>query len=157
MQLADVTTALDALEAAGVRYWVGGGWGVAILAGVQTRAHRDLDLAVDVDDMSDCISVLAELGYSMETDWLPVRAELSAGGERWVDLHPVAFDTSGHGRQEGLDGAHFDYPASAFTSGTLKGRAIPCLSLQQQREFHSGHPHRGQDRHDLAQLDAIQT
>jgi lincosamide nucleotidyltransferase A/C/D/E len=155
VQLADVTAALDALEAAGVRYWVGGGWGVAILAGAQTRAHRDLDLAVDLDDMGDCISALADLGYTMETDWLPVRAELSAGGERWVDLHPLTFGVAGRGRQEGLDGTHFDYPPSAFASGTLEARAIPCLSVQQQREFHSGYPHRPQDIHDLAQLDAI--
>ena len=34
---ADVIGVLDALDEAGVRSWVGGGWGVAALAGRQTR------------------------------------------------------------------------------------------------------------------------
>jgi hypothetical protein len=40
---ADVIQVLEALDGAGVRHWVGGGWGVAALAGRQTRPHRDLD------------------------------------------------------------------------------------------------------------------
>jgi lincosamide nucleotidyltransferase A/C/D/E len=43
----DVIDVLDALEAESVHHWVAGGWGVDILVGSQTRAHRDLDLAVD--------------------------------------------------------------------------------------------------------------
>jgi hypothetical protein len=44
MDAADVIAVLDALDEAAVRHWVGGGWGVAALAGRQTRSHRDLDL-----------------------------------------------------------------------------------------------------------------
>jgi len=35
-----VTEVLDGLDRAGVRYWVGGGWGVVALTGLQTREHR---------------------------------------------------------------------------------------------------------------------
>jgi hypothetical protein len=35
-----VIQVLDALSEARVRHWVGGGWGVAALAGRQTRQHR---------------------------------------------------------------------------------------------------------------------
>jgi lincosamide nucleotidyltransferase A/C/D/E len=156
MRFADVTAVLTALEAAHVRHWVAGGWGVAVLVGRQTREHRDLDLAVHGDDMDICVSALTDLGYATETDWLPVRIELRGAGECWVDLHPVAFDDAGQGRQEGLDGAHFDYPPSAFTTGTLEGRTVPCLSRRQQRDFHRGYAHRSQDVHDLAQLDEVE-
>ena len=95
MDVEAVIQVLDALDEADVRYWVGGGWGVAALAGRQTRHHRDLDLAVDARDLARCLESGARLGYAAETDWLPVRIELSAPGDRWVDVHPVEFDENG--------------------------------------------------------------
>ncbi len=155
VDLDEVLRVLDALEGRRVRCWVAGGWGVAALAGAQTRPHRDLDLAVHADDLGPALDALADLGYRRETDWLPVRVEYAAHGRGWVDVHPVAFDAAGHGRQAGLDGAHFDYPPDALTTGTVSGRAVPCLSVAQQRAFHAGYPLRDQDRHDLAVLDGI--
>jgi lincosamide nucleotidyltransferase A/C/D/E len=152
----DVIMVLDMLDEAGIRHWVGGGWGVAALTGRQTREHRDLDLAVDAEDLERCWPVLGQLGYTAETDWLPVRMELRASGARWVDVHPVHFDADGHGRQPDLDGGHFDYPPAAFTTGSIGGRAVPCLSASQQRRFRLGYEHRQQDVHDLAELDALQ-
>lgn len=155
MLFAEVTRVLDALDESGVRHWVGGGWGVAALVGRQTRDHRDLDLAVDADDLQVCLLALTDLGYVTETDWLPVRIELRASDDRWVDVHPVKLAANGHGRQAGLDGAHFDYPPSAFTAGALNGRRVNCLSVRQQREFHTGYEQQAKDLHDLAQLDAV--
>ncbi len=43
MRFEEVTRVLDGLDVARVRYWVAGGWGVAVLVGRQTRVHRDLD------------------------------------------------------------------------------------------------------------------
>ena len=156
MLLDDALQVLGALETDGVRHWVAGGWGVDALVGEQTREHRDLDLAVDADDLDRCLATLGRLGYASETDWLPVRVELRAPGERWVDVHPVSFDDTGHGVQDGLDGGRFDYPTTAFTVGFLGSRDIACLSERQQEAFHSGYPPRPQDRHDLAQLAALQ-
>ena len=155
MDVEAVIQVLDALDEADVRYWVGGGWGVAALAGRQTRHHRDLDLAVDARDLARCLESVARLGYAAETDWLPVRIELSAPGDRWVDVHPVEFDENGHGCQAGLDGESFDYPPDAFSRGQVAGRDMPCLSARQQRRFRSGYALRPQDVHDLAQLDAL--
>ena len=125
MRFADVVRVLDELESHRVRYWVAGGWGVAALAGVQTRTHRDLDLAVDAATLPACLLALTSLGYAQETDWLPVRAEYAAPGELWVDVHPVTFDDAGHGRQHDVDGGHFDYPPEAFGVGSIENRAIP--------------------------------
>lgn len=149
---------LDALDEAAVRHWVGGGWGVAALAGRQTRSHRDLDLNVDADDLDRCLAVLARMGYVPETDWLPSKIEVRAPGDRWVDIHPVAFDSDGHGRQHDLDGGYFEYPPGVFVSGVIAGRVVGCLSAAQQRLFHDlGYELRPQDVHDLAQLDELES
>lgn len=149
-------TILEALDDARVPYWVGGGWGVAALVGRQTRDHRDLDLAVSADHLQLCLDALGIVGYETETDWLPVRIELrAAAGDAWVDFHPVLFDARGHGRQAGLDGTFFDYPAEAFSAGVLNGRDVRCLSVGQQRAFNTGYRHQAKDTHDLAQLDGI--
>ena len=152
MGVADVLAVLDALERAGCRVWVGGGWGVDALAGRQTRPHRDLDLAVDAGHEAAAIGALEALGFVVETDWRPVRVELAADARRWVDLHPVVFDADGDGRQADRDGGHFDYPRDGFTTGSIGGAAVPCLSIDQQLRFHAGYPHRDHDRHDLALL-----
>ena len=161
MELPDVLQVSGALRAAGVPHWLAGGWGVDALVGRQTRPHRDLDLAVDDVDLAVAVAVLGDLGYAVETDWLPVRLELAAQrelaarGERWVDLHPVVFDAHGDGRQAGLDGGHFDYPAGDLVVGSIEGHPLPCISLTRQRAFHSGYPLRLQDEADLAELDRL--
>jgi hypothetical protein len=66
---------------------------------LSASAHRDLDLAVDAADLGRCLGLLGGLGYVAETDWLPSRMELRAPGDRWVDVHPVAFGEDGSGRQ----------------------------------------------------------
>lgn len=157
MRTSEVTEVLDALDGAGVRHWVAGGWGVAALTGRQTRDHRDLDLTVDARDLSSCLGALERLGFGVETNWMPVRVELRGPGERWVDVHPVTFDLTGHGRQPDLNGGHFDYPPTAFTEGSIGGRPVHCLSVEQQRRFRTGYQHRPQDLHDLADLDALES
>ena len=47
MQAADAVMVSGVFEAADVRAWVEGGWGVDALMGRQTRDHDDVDLAVD--------------------------------------------------------------------------------------------------------------
>lgn len=152
MDLAQVCAVLDALEKADVPYWVGGGWGVDILAGRQTREHRDLDISIEASAEQRALDALDALGFVVETDWRPSRVEVAAPGAQWVDVHPVEFDDQGNGRQHDLDGGWFDYPAAAFTSAVIAGRRIPCLTVAQQVVFHSFYPPRQVDLHDLALL-----
>jgi len=151
--LAEVLAVLQVLQAAGCRVWVAGGWGVDALVGRVTRAHRDLDLAVDAAGEDRAIRVLEHRGYTVETDWRPVRVELAAPDVGWVDLHPVAFDEAGYGRQADVDGGCFNYPPDAFSAGRLGGAEVPCLSREQQLRFHRGYPPRAVDLHDLRLLE----
>ncbi|MFE9955382.1 nucleotidyltransferase domain-containing protein [Micromonospora sp. NPDC005299] len=155
MQGEQVTALLAEFRAAGLRAWVAGGWAVDALVGRVTRPHGDLDLAVDAAQQADVLALLGRLGFATTVDWLPVRAELTAPDGRRVDLHPVAFRPDGSGVQAGLDGAELRYAADGFTTGTVDGRPVPCLSAAQQLRFRTGYPLRDVDHHDLALLRPI--
>lgn len=149
------TELCDVLVAAGVRFWVAGGWGVDALVGRRTRPHRDLDLLIDADQEAATLSVLTQLGYVINTDWRPVRVELGRPGGGYVDVHPVVFDLAGNGIQAGLGDTVYRYRADVFTTGRIGGRAIGCVGVSKQLEAHQGYPARPQDRHDLALLHAL--
>jgi lincosamide nucleotidyltransferase A/C/D/E len=152
MTAREALAVLATLDGAGCRAWVGGGWGVDALVGSQTRPHRDLDLAIDGPQERAVLAALGDRGYAVETDQRPARVELRGQDERRVDLHPVWFDASGDGRQAGLDGGWFEYPRGCFVGGSIAGRAVPCLSRDQQLRFHTGYAPRQADLHDLALL-----
>ena len=151
MTLDEVLRVLDALDGAQVCWWVLGGWGVDALVGEQTREHRDLDLAVDLDQWDTALQTCTGLAYAVETDWWPVRVEV-ASPEGWIDLHPVRFDEAGDGVQAGLDGETYDYPRRHLTTGTLGGREVRCVSAEWQVRVHHGYDPRPQDLHDLEVL-----
>ncbi|WP_043665276.1 nucleotidyltransferase domain-containing protein [Streptomyces xylophagus] len=155
MNIADLFDLLDILESADAPHWVAGGWGVDVLVGRQTRQHRDVDLALDATSEIATVGALEAFGYRVETEQRPTRVELAAPGRRWVDLHPVVFDAEGVGRQADLDGSFFLYPHGAFTVGTLRGRAVPCLSVSKQLDFRSGYALRDVDHHDIALLESL--
>ena len=155
MPLTEVHRILDVLEALPCVVWMSGGWGVDALVGHQTRPHRDLDLGFDASREVQVLAALQGLGYAVETDWRPVRVELVAPTDRWVDLHPVVLDADGDGVQAGFDGAVFTYPLAARRAGLLGGREVPCLSVMKQLELHRGYEPRPVDLHDLAVLEAL--
>lgn len=155
MDIGEVLGVLADLTEAGCSVWVAGGWGVDALVGRQTRLHRDLDLALDARDETAALGALERRSYRVETDWRPVRVELVGEGRGWVDVHPVGFDGTGHGRQADLGGGQFDYPPGAFGQGTLGGVHIPCLSRDQQLLFHTGYEPRTIDLLDLALLQRL--
>ena len=43
----DLMAVVSLFENMGILYWVDGGWGVDLLAGKQTRDHRDIDINFD--------------------------------------------------------------------------------------------------------------
>lgn len=138
-----VVAMVEALQAADVRCWISGGWGVDALAGRRTRSHGDLDLVVEDRDIQRAIEVLADLGY---WEWYRADSDVpmfsrvvlhnheTAGRE--VDLHPLE-----------LSGTHVE-----FASGEIEGRPMPCISLSLQLKTHSSYRKRWRDRSDLALL-----
>jgi len=155
MDLDEVRSVLEALDAAQCPWSMAGGWGVDALVGRQTREHRDLDILVRAEHEARVLSTLAARGYVVETDWRPVRVEVCARGLGWVDVHPVVFDETGRGRQEGFDDEYFEYLPEDFTTGLLDGLQVRCLTVDRQVQLHSGYVPRDVDLHDLALLRAL--
>ncbi len=73
MSAADAISLTDGFDAAGIRYWIGGGWGVDALLCSQTRDHDDLDIAVPAEQE-------AHRGYdSQDKDRADLQALVGAG------------------------------------------------------------------------------
>ncbi len=98
---------------------------------------------------------MLDLGFTVDTEWLPVRVELAGGPGGWVDLHPLEFDVDGNGLLAGLDGRRYLYPSADFTRGVIRGHVVPCISARLQRRFHEAYPLRPHGRHDLQVLGGI--
>lgn len=152
MQAVDVIALLADFKEQGFACWVSGGWGVDALAGVQTRLHQDLDIAVDARQLDEIMAHLTECSYQMTVDWLPVRAEMTSPAGAKIDLHPVVFDAAGNGRQADFGDEWFDYPADQFTSGEIAGVTVPCIGKALQITFHQGYTPREIDLLDLQTL-----
>jgi lincosamide nucleotidyltransferase A/C/D/E len=155
MRSTQVADLFRSFAAADISAWAGGGWAVDALVGHETRAHADLDLAVDAGDLPKLQALLAEQGFVATVDWMPSRLELTAPDGRILDIHPVVFSADGGGRQAGLNGESFFYAADGFTTGLIDGSPIPCLSIDQQLRFRQGYDHRPEDIHDLALLNRL--
>ena len=138
-----VLAVVEALQNAGVRCWISGGWGVDALAREHTRIHRDLDLVVEDIGMDRAVEILGDLGYF---EWYRSDSEVPMFSRvvlhdhelagRTIDLHPLE-----------LSGTHIE-----FTTGEIAGREVPCLSADLQVKTHSSYRKRWRDRADLAVL-----
>lgn len=143
---------LDRLAAAGIGAVVDGGWGVDALLGRATRRHDDLDLVLDVAELSRARELLEALGFAVERVLLPAAVALRHPDGRGVDLHPVEPAAAGGGEQVLEDGSRFRYGPPV--DGTIGGRRVRCCSLDTQLRAHVGYEPDEQDRADLAALAA---
>jgi lincosamide nucleotidyltransferase A/C/D/E len=147
-----VLEVLARLEVAGVRAWIGGGWGIDALVDEQSRPHDDLDLAINTRDEARAIQTLQHAGFRIVEDHRPTRFVMRTTSGAEVDLHPVDFTGSGPGVQLVPGGNPFLYPPDGFATGRIAGRLVPCLSAVQQVRFHLGYPPLDKDHHDMRLL-----
>ena len=56
----DLMTIINLLENANITYWIDGGWGVDLLAGKQTRTHRNIDVDFDAKHTEKLLNILLE-------------------------------------------------------------------------------------------------
>ena len=136
MRAGDVLETLDRLDAAGVEWWINGGWGSDALLGRQTRPHDDLDFAVRLEDVVRLASVFPEIHRVQEEDWPSAYVLRDAQG-RQLDFHPLELDESGDGWQPQRDGPPALWPREALAAtGTIGGREVRCTSPEFQIESH---------------------
>ena len=152
MEAAEVLRVLDALDAAGIRSGITGGWGIDALLRRETRPHGDVDLGLATEAVDSAVAALAALGYVVAVDERPARVVLTSDLGK-VDLHPIVWQASGAGVQTGLDGENFDYPPGSLDAeGEIGGRTVRCGTPELQVAFHLHYEPRDHDRRDMAAL-----
>ena len=109
----DVVWMLDVMDGLGAHLVVAGGWGIDALIGRQTREHRDLDVLVPESFVARLVDALVDASFSITTDWLPVRVELSARGR---------IDTSTSTRRSMTDATAGGSTASTASASRAHGR-----------------------------------
>ena len=151
----DLMTIINLLENANIKYWIDGGWGVDILAGKQTRNHRDIDVDFDAQHTEELLKILLKYGYEVDTDWKPVRIELYSEKYGYLDIHPFILNEDGTSKQADLEGGFYEFEKDFFSNAIFEGKTIPCISLKGQKIFHSGYELRDKDKQDIAVLESI--
>jgi hypothetical protein len=130
MPLDRVVEMISAFDKAEIRTVLMGGWGVDALVGRQLRTHRDLDLAVDPEEVDRAVEVLRGLGF-----------------ERWnaddspAPLGPVTFDRTESCRDRALrvvDLHGTDLALLEVTEGRVGTREVVCFTPEQQLRAQTG-------------------
>lgn len=151
----DLMTIIKLLEEANITYWIDGGWGVDILAGKQSRPHRDIDIDFDAQCTEKLLAILAEHGYQVDTNWAPVRIELYSEKFGYLDIHPFILNENGTAKQADLEGGWYEFEAGYFGSAIFEGKTISCISAKGQKVFHTGYELREVDKHDIEIIDQL--
>lgn len=133
----DLMAIIKILEGANIAFWIDGGWGIDILAGRETRPHRDIDIDFDAQRTDKLLAILFSHGYQLDTDWAPVRIELYNEKLGYLDIHPFILNDDGTAKQADLEGGYFNFEADFFGCGTFEGKTIPCISAKAQKIFHT--------------------
>lgn len=151
----DLMAVISLFEDAGIKYWIDGGWGVDILAGKQTRSHRDIDINFDSQHTEKLLNLLLEYGYEVDTDWKAVRIELYSEKYGYLDIHPFVLKEDGTAKQADLEGGWYEFEKDFFGNAVFESKTIPCISVKGQKIFHTGYDLRDKDKHDILVLENI--
>jgi len=148
----DVNTVYQLLTGAGVRVWISGGWGIDALLGEQTRAHKDIDIQVQVDDVTALFDLLAPLGYTQAYLWEENRSAVDACGAeiptafvlrdavgREVDVHALRLDDEGNGIPAWEAGGMVLLAQDLNAVGVIAGVPVVCFSAALQAACHVGY------------------
>ena len=142
------------LESLGMMMWVDGGWGVDALLGEQTRPHKDLDIAMQQQDVPTLRAFLESRGYreiKLEEahPWNFVFGD-DKGHE--IDVHVIVFDEQGNGLYGPVERGMM-YPAASLTgSGVIDGYPVKCISPEWLIQWHRGYELQEKDFQDVAAL-----
>jgi len=154
MHARDVLEIVDSLDAAGVRVWLDGGWGVDALIGRQTRDHDDLDVVVIPLPEGDAARrALTALGFELAEDEPTLCFLARNASDRRVDVHTVAFDDDGGALQRQTESTFWRYPPKSLSGlGWVDGREVACLSAEAQVLCHLNYEPDETDRRDMELL-----
>jgi len=128
---------LELADAANIRVWIDGGWGIDALLEEQTRLHSDLDIILDANDSLELKRLCLGNGYSELPDGTASNYVLTDASGSRIDVHAITFDNRGFGVFQHPDGRRWPFPQPAFQGeGSIAGRTVRCLSPDAQVQCH---------------------
>jgi lincosamide nucleotidyltransferase A/C/D/E len=152
----DTRAVLTAVSAAGVDWWLDGGWGVDALLGRQTREHQDVDIVLSREAVPKAEQALTELGFRHDVSaepGLPARFVMVDGEGGQVDFHLVVFDSWGNAWQQLSGAAWGQYPAEGLSgTGRVGDLPVRCVSPELQLRHHLGYDWSDNDARDMTLL-----
>ena len=162
-QMAVIGEIGDALVAAGIGWWLFGGWGLDALVGRITRAHGDIEVWVAMADGGPARRALEARGFVAVGAQPP--EESQEFERRGVGLSTAFFvaTADGFAHPEGR-WADWRFPPGSLgaTTGVLGGRVVPVMSAAgmlamktQYAGLRNGKPPRDKDLLDLPVLRAL--
>jgi Aminoglycoside-2''-adenylyltransferase len=145
--------------AAGVDYWLFGGWAVDFHAGAITRAHADVDLAIWLGDLPRVAALLGQDGWVHEPDGAadgstafvrgPVRLELAFLERDGAEEEPYTPLANGD-RAAWAAGA---FGPDVVELAGVRARVIALAALREEKTGPRADPAaEAKDRRDLATL-----
>ena len=149
MTAADVIEILQLFHANQIELHIDGGWAVDALLGKQTRAHDDLDIAVQHKDVAQLRLLLEARGFAdvpRDDTWA---CNFVLGDEvgHQIDIHSYTFDSSGNN----IFGVA--YPLSSLSGiGSIHGKRVKCISPEWLVKFHTGYKLDENDYQDVKAL-----
>ncbi|MCP4166436.1 MAG: nucleotidyltransferase family protein [Chloroflexi bacterium] len=145
----DVVEIVKLLNQHDIDVIIDGGWGVDALLGEQTRAHEDLDVAVEHKDVPKIRELLEARGYQdvPRDDTRECNFVLGDDQGHLVDIHSYTFDASG----KIVFGVEYPYD-SLHGTGSVAGVSVKCITPEWMVKFHTGYQLNENDYHDVKLL-----
>ena len=149
MQAKDAVEIIQLFEEHGIEVYVDGGWAVDALLGCQTRAHKDLDIAVPHRYVPRLRELFTSRGYREKNgpDNWECNFVLADESGRELDVHTYELDEQGNNiygveyRREHLTG-----------KGSIDGYPVRCICAEWLVKFHSGYRLDDDDYRDVKAL-----
>ena len=137
---------IDLSEIAGIPIVIDGGWAVDAHLGWQTRAHSDLDIAINQQYLPRFLGILSRLGYGHvpRDDQWEHNFVLEDGSGHQVDIHSYIRNDMGQ-----IVGG-VEYPGDSLTGQGKIGHAkVCCIKADWLVDFHLGYPFDENDYSDV--------
>ena len=141
MNSVDVIDLYTTLEGLGVEIWIDGGWGIDALLGEQTRAHKELDIAIQQKDVPMLRQFLLTRVYR-DVKLEEAKAWNFVMGDehgREIDVHVNVFEDKGDGLYGPAEKGEMYHATSLTGKDEIESYTVRCILPEWMVKFHSAY------------------
>lgn len=70
-------------------------------------------------------------------------------------MHPFVLNKDGTAQQADLESGWYEFGKDFFGNSVFEGKKISCITVKEQKIFHSDYVLRDKDKHDILILESI--